>query len=181
MNSPDRDGGSHEPKFRESSKSERSRLNWHRRWRYYYWRFLRLRGTPESIARGLAAGVFTGLFPAFGLQIIAGVTLATLVRGNKIMAAAGTWISNPITDLPLYALNFQVGRWVLGSERTFNPQSLKSFEHLVQFGTEFAVELLVGSLVMGSVCAVCSYFLTVRAIRRGRARRRYLRTIDLQK
>ncbi|MCU0541172.1 MAG: DUF2062 domain-containing protein [Oscillatoriaceae cyanobacterium Prado104] len=160
--------------FKPTSKSRPTRWNWQRRWRYYYNRFLRMRGTPESIARGFAAGVFTGMFPAFGLQIVTGVALATLLRGNKIVAAAATWISNPITDLPIWALNFQVGRWVLGSGRAFNPQSITSFENLLKFGTEFAIELLVGSLLMASVCAVGSYFLTLRAVRRGRRYRRSL-------
>lgn len=161
-------------RFRFTSKSGRSRWNLQRWWRYYYKRFLRLRGTPESIARGFAAGVFTGMFPVFGLQIVAAVALATLLRGNKILAAAATWISNPITNLPICILNFQVGRWVLGSRQAFNPQSMTSFEHLLEFGTEFAIELLVGSLVVASVCAVGGYFLALKAIRRGRGRSKSL-------
>lgn len=174
MSSSERDRRCLRRGFRPTSKSRPTRWNWQRRWRYYYNRFLRMRGTPESIARGFAAGVFTGMFPAFGLQIVTGVALATLLRGNKIVAAAGTWISNPITDLPIWALNFQVGRWVLGSQRAFNPQNITSFENLLKFGTEFAIELLVGSLLMASVCAVGSYFLTLRAVRRGRRYRKSL-------
>ncbi|MGL5058893.1 MAG: DUF2062 domain-containing protein [Microcoleus sp.] len=165
--------------FRATSKSGRARRNWMRWWRYYYKRFLRLRGTPESIARGFAAGVFTGMFPIFGLQIVAGVALATLLRGNKILAAAATWISNPVTNLPICILNFQVGRWVLGSDRAFNPQNITSADRLLEFGTEFAIELLVGSCAVAAVCAVGSYFLALRAIRRARKRRKFLRSQKL--
>lgn len=148
------------------SKSKRYQQHWRRQWRYYYRRFLRLRGSPESIARGLAAGVFTGLFPIFGLQIVAGVALATLIRGNKIMAAAGTWISNPLTSVPLFAWNFQVGQWVQGSHLSFNPQNLQSFEELAHLGSELLLNLLLGSFVMGLLCAVCSYFIGLKLFRR---------------
>ncbi|MFO0103826.1 MAG: DUF2062 domain-containing protein, partial [Cyanobium sp.] len=53
-------------------------------------------------ARGLAAGIFCGCFPFFGLQTLLGIGLASVLRGNHLLAAAGTWISNPFTYVPLY-------------------------------------------------------------------------------
>ena len=35
-------------------------------------RFLRLRGAPEEIAKGLALGIFIGLTPTFGFQMLLG-------------------------------------------------------------------------------------------------------------
>ena len=52
-------------------------------------------GTPAQRARGLAAGVFCGCYPFFGLQIFLSVGVATLVRGNHLLAAAGTLVSKP--------------------------------------------------------------------------------------
>ena len=54
-------------------------------------------GTPGQRARGLAAGIFCGCFPIFGLQTLVGIAMASVVRGNHLLAAAGTWISNPFT------------------------------------------------------------------------------------
>jgi uncharacterized protein (DUF2062 family) len=82
---------------------------WKRQLRYLYLRFLRLQGSPQYLARGIASGVFSGCFPLFGLQIIIGVTIATVFRGHRIMAAAATWVSNPFTYVPLFAFNYQVG------------------------------------------------------------------------
>ncbi|NET46533.1 DUF2062 domain-containing protein [Okeania sp. SIO2B3] len=136
----------------------------HRYGRYLYWRFIRMRGTPEYIARGLAMGVFAGLFPIFGLQTIVGVALATLFRGHKIAAAAGTWVSNPLTYVPIYAINFQVGRLLLNSQEEFIPESIISFQELMKYGSQFVVALFLGCLVMGIICGTVSYFLGLKLI-----------------
>ena len=41
----------------------------------------RQEGTPGQRARGLAAGVFCGCYPFFGLQIFLSVGVASMVRG----------------------------------------------------------------------------------------------------
>lgn len=131
-----------------------------RQLRYFYLRFLRLRGSPETIARGLAAGVFAGWFPLFGLQIILGIALATLVRGNKLVAAAGTWISNPFTYIPIYLFNFRVGQWLMRSrDWQFSRDSLLSLQKIRELGDEFIMVLFTGCLVMGLSSAIVSYLL----------------------
>jgi len=126
--------------------------------RYCYLRFIRLRGSPEEIARGLAAGVFAGWFPLFGLQIVLGVTLASLVRGNKFIAAAGTWVSNPFTYIPIYLFNFRVGQWLLRShDWQFSQESLLSWQKILDLGNEFILVLFTGCLVVGLGSALLSY------------------------
>ncbi|MGB7312113.1 MAG: DUF2062 domain-containing protein, partial [Nodosilinea sp.] len=99
---------------------------WRRQIRYVYLRFLRLQGTPEQLARGLASGVFSGCFPLFGFQIVLGIAAATVLRGNRIMAAAATWVSNPFTYVPIFAFNYQVGLWLVGGSATEALQDLDS-------------------------------------------------------
>ncbi|WP_228060538.1 MULTISPECIES: DUF2062 domain-containing protein [unclassified Coleofasciculus] len=135
---------------------------------YFYWRLLRLHGKPEVIARGLACGVFAGLFPLFGIQTIIGVLLAIPLRGNKIMAVAGTWVSNPLTYVPIYAFNFHVGRLLLNNN-TLTDVSLQSWQQVKVLGSEIIGTLFVGCFTVGLVCAVCSYFLGLSLIRRFRA------------
>ena len=66
-------------------------------------------GSPFFNAKGLAIGVFSGCFPFFGFQTLIGVFFAKLARGNIVLAAIGTWISNPFTYIPLYYFNYKVG------------------------------------------------------------------------
>lgn len=150
------------------SKHPRSRSRFHRFWRYHYCRLVRQKGSPEFLARGLAAGVFAGLFPLFGLQTILGVALAILCRGNKWMAVAGTWVSNPLTYGPIFWLNFEVGQWLLKSHEVFEMERIQSTKALLEVGADFLTILFVGCLVMASLGAFLSYFLGIKLIRRWR-------------
>lgn len=134
--------------------------------RYLYLRFCRLRGTPSSIARGLACGVFAGCFPLFGLQTIMGVLLAVIFRGNKFAAAVGTWISNPLTYVPVFAFNYKVGEFLLGFQDTVLPidfeQNWQSWSTLIESGLDFIFTLFLGCFWVGLTCAFTSYFLSVK-------------------
>lgn len=140
--------------------------------RYYYWRLVRLQDPPEYLARGIAAGVFAGCFPLFGVQTLVGVLLSVVVRGHKLCAAAGTWISNPLTYLPIYWINFHVGRFLLGSSLQVNLTEWDSLEGLLSETGEAIADLLVGSALVGTVVALLSYTLTLRTVRLWRQQRR---------
>jgi uncharacterized protein (DUF2062 family) len=75
---------------------------------------LTVRDTPEALARGLAVGLFLGVSFFWGLQILLAVLVSYLARGNKVVAAAMTAVSNPITFLPLYSFCYSVGHLILG-------------------------------------------------------------------
>jgi uncharacterized protein (DUF2062 family) len=110
-------------------------------------------GSPAHRARGLAAGVFTGCLPFFGLQIVLGVALAATIRGNRILAAAGTWISNPLTTLPICWLNYQLGALLIGPGPAWPGQAELNLERLGDLGWAFTSRLLLGSVVMGILAA----------------------------
>ena len=131
---------------------------WKRQLRYCYLRFLRLQGSPQQLARGIASGVFSGCFPLFGLQIIIGVALATVLRGNRIMAAAATWVSNPFTYVPLFAFNYQVGDRLLGRQSISGFTDLDSFRTWMDMGAEVSSRLMLGSTVVGLGAALGSYY-----------------------
>ncbi|MGP0128827.1 MAG: DUF2062 domain-containing protein [cyanobacterium endosymbiont of Rhopalodia musculus] len=135
--------------------------------RYLYLRLRRLRGTPHSIARGLACGVFVGCFPLFGLQTIMGVLLAVIFRGNKFAAAIGTWISNPLTYVPIFAFNYKVGKLLLlRFQNTVLQidfrQSWQSWSTLIESGFDFTLTLFLGCFIVGAFCSFISYFLSLK-------------------
>lgn len=117
---------------------------------FFLWLW-RQEGTPAKRARGIAVGVFSGCFPFFGFQTLFGIILASIFRGNHLLAMAGTWISNPLTYIPLYWFNYQVGASVLGNKADLNnlsPQGL--WDH----GWTLSGQLLLGSTLVGFLSAV---------------------------
>lgn len=147
-------------RFLRLTKSHRKKITWKRRGRYFYLRFIRLQGSPNAIARGLSVGAFAGMFPIFGFQILFGVFLAACVRGNKLTAAAATWISNPFTYLPLFAFNFHLGQWLLqANEFDFDQLQNLNWQELLALGPGFIVTWFTGCFVMGCLAAVIGYLL----------------------
>ena len=94
-----------------------------------------------------------------------GVLLAALLRGNKLAAVAGTWISNPITYVPIFVFNFKVGKLLLGSrDLSVGAIDFQSLSELMELGYALIGTLLLGCFVVGSVLAFCTYFLSLRLI-----------------
>ena len=127
-------------------------------------------GTPGQRARGLAAGVFCGCYPFFGLQIFLSVGVAIVVRGNHLLAAAGTLVSNPLTYLPLYWFNYLVGCRLLGPGQGGTNLSELNRSSLWAQGWEFSQRILLGSTVVGMVMAIASGWMAYRLFLQREAR-----------
>jgi uncharacterized protein len=128
-------------------------------------------GSHGQRARGLAAGIFCGCFPFFGLQTLLGVALASLVRGNHLLAAAGTWISNPFTYVPLYWFNYRLGSWLIGPGQRWPGAEALRAETVTRLGWSVASRLLLGSSLVGLVSAVAGGWLYWWWLERSQGRR----------
>jgi len=128
-----------------------------RQLRYLYVRLLRLQSTPQALARGLAVGAFAGMFPLFGLQTAIAIVLAIPLRGNKLVAAAATWISNPFTYVPIFWFNYKLGQLVLNSDGPdFADLHWQSGE-ILQYTSSAAIALLLGSAISGLGVGLSAY------------------------
>jgi uncharacterized protein (DUF2062 family) len=74
------------------------------------WRFTR-RSVPRGVALGLLVGIFL-LIP--GLQIAGAALLALPFRANIPVAAAMTFLSNPLTTPLILWASVYIGNWLLG-------------------------------------------------------------------
>ena len=102
-------------------------------------------GDPYFNAKGIAVGVFSGCFPFFGLQTFLGLLLARFTKGNLLLAAIGTWVSNPFTYVPLYFFNYRVGSYLLKS-----PDDIKIDKNLINSDLWMQGRILSMKLIMGS-------------------------------
>jgi uncharacterized protein (DUF2062 family) len=82
-------------------------MNIKRLGRYYFLKFIRLKGDPKSLAAGTAIGVLIGLTPTIPLQS-AFILALTLVTRTSVVAAmtAGWIICTPLTYVPIYYLSW---------------------------------------------------------------------------
>lgn len=140
--------------------------------RYWYLRVVRIQASPHNIAIGLAAGVFIGLLPVLPFQTVLAVALAFVVRGSKIAAALGTWVSNPLNWVPVYMLFYFVGKAVVPFDvPAFNPTQLEMAQ-MLDMGWKFFAVMMIGGLVVATPSAVLSYFLAFKGIQAYRVRRK---------
>ena len=110
-------------------------------------------GSPFFNAKGLAIGVFSGCFPFFGFQTLIGVFFAKLAKGNIVLAAIGTWISNPFTYIPLYYFNYKVGSIFFNTSNEIIEKTLV-IDELWKQGKIFSLKLLLGSSCVGFLLAL---------------------------
>ncbi len=118
--------------------------------------FRQQNGSPSFNARGLAIGVFSGCFPFFGFQTLLGVFFAKLAKGNIVLAAIGTWISNPFTYIPLYYFNYKVGSIFIRHSTNITIDRNLGIHDLWEQGSIFSIKLLLGSSFVGLLLACIS-------------------------
>ena len=120
-------------------------------------------GSPFFNAKGLAIGVFSGCFPFFGFQTLIGVFFAKLAKGNIVLAAIGTWISNPFTYIPLYYFNYKVGSIFFNTSSNKIIEKSMVINDLWKQGKIFSLKLLLGSSCVGFllalICGSTVYFM----------------------
>ncbi len=111
-------------------------------------------GSPFFNAKGLAIGVFSGCFPFFGFQTLIGVFFAKLAKGNIVLAAIGTWISNPFTYIPLYYFNYKVGSIFFNNSPNEIIEKNLVIDDLWKQGSIFSLRLILGSSFVGCLLAL---------------------------
>ena len=121
--------------------------------------FLQQNGSPFFNAKGLAIGVFSGCFPFFGLQTLLGISLAKLAKGNLFLAAIGTWISNPLTYIPLYYFNYKVGSIFFKNTPKILFDKNLTINDLWEQGSMFSFILIFGSSLVGLILAFITGFI----------------------
>jgi len=137
-----------------------------------YKRFLEIRGNPKEIALGFALGLFIGMTPTIGFHTPIAVFLAALLKWNKISAAVGIWITNPLTAPFIYSFNYYVGANLLGISKKLNSidnYSLSAMSQILKNAPEIMWALFLGGFVLGIPLALMGYFFsysTVKAYRK---------------
>ena len=125
--------------------------------------FVRMRGMPEEIAKGVALGIFIGMTPTFGFQMAIALFFAYLLKENRLAAILGVWVTNPVTAPVIYTIEYEMGRILLGMERASLPTEF-TWSAYADLGWNILFPLWVGGLVAGVILGALSYFITLRMV-----------------
>lgn len=148
---------------RDRPNIARERQIWSPRWwwREFFRQLKDLRGRPHDIALGMAIGVFIGITPTIPLHTILAVSLALLVRGSKLAAALGVWVSNPLSIPVFYYGSYRIGQLVLGLPALSLPDD-RSLLVMARMGGEILGAMLLGGVILGIIPAIVAYVLTLK-------------------
>lgn len=143
------------------------------KWQYHPQALLRyvlsLDDTPHSIALGTSIGMFIGLTPTPGLQML--LVLATyyacsrLFRFNLPAGLAAVYVSNPLTAVPLAWAGYTIGRFFVGGELTREEIAAvlqgggdgNWLQKALALLTELGYAYLIGSVVLAIFIGVLTY------------------------
>jgi len=133
---------------------------------------MKLDDPPHKLALAFAVGVFIAFSPTLGLHTISCLVFAQLFRLSKFVVFTGSFINNPWTIIPLFGFCTWFGTKITGSgthipriawnEITISTAYLTLKPYLWPF--------IAGTMVLGTIAAIISYFLFYWAVQRYRSR-----------
>ena len=130
---------------------------------------LKLDDSPHHVALGTSIGMFIGLTPTVGVQMLCVIALAFVTRKlfafNRLAALLTVYVTNPITTLPIYWFNYEVGRLFVDGHMTyeafiavFEYNSLATWwDAVCGLFVKIGAPLIVGSLVVATVVSLPTY------------------------
>lgn len=165
-----------------------------KKWRKFYLKVVREKATPEYIARGWSIGMFFGCLIPFGLQLACSIPAAFLLKGSKIGAVLGTFITNHFTIFIIYPVQCYVGAKLLGMDisysdvvsklgRLVKEQSFEALKALRHDAGGLVAGFFLGGAIMAAVFTPITYVAVKRMVVTYRAqmeKRRALREKKLQ-
>ncbi|MGE4564091.1 MAG: DUF2062 domain-containing protein [Victivallaceae bacterium] len=132
----------------------------------FYSKIVREKASPEYIARGWAIGMFYGCLIPFGLQLICSIPTALALKGSKVGAVVGTFITNHFTVFIIYPVQCFVGNRLIGGGISYEEIKSamagvvkhKSYEALLGLGGELVAAFFVGGALLTLVMTPLTYW-----------------------
>ena len=148
-------------------------------WLKMYIKIVREKATPEYIARGWAIGMFYGCLIPFGFQLICSIPTAFLLKGSKIGATVGTFITNHFTIFIIYPAQCYVGNKIMGGNLTFaaTKQVMKdllekqNYDALLALGWDLVIAFFIGGALLTAVMTPVTYIFVKRLVAAFQARK----------
>jgi len=129
---------------------------------------------PVKVASALGFGVFMGIVPIWGFQMLTAAFLAHLMRLNKVLVLVASNISVPLFIPFILYFSYKTGGVVLGKEGSLTSETITNlknqiltgdfYDTLSELGYDF-YQYIIGSLIFGLALGlamwIVSYLLLV--------------------
>lgn len=150
-----------------------------RKWKRLLVRILREKAPPAFIARGWAIGVFYGFTIPFGCQLVLSIPTALIMKGSKIGAVVGTFVTNHFTIFLIYPVQCWLGNRLMGGELSYGHivSALKevvaerSWNSVLELGSGLLEAFFVGGFALAAVGVPLTYFGILKFVMFHRARK----------
>jgi uncharacterized protein (DUF2062 family) len=131
---------------------------------------IKLNDPPKKLALAFALGVFVAFTPTIGLHILTCLVLAWAFRLSKLVIITASFINNPWTIMPLYGFCIWFGVKITGDAAIVPHIAWDELRISTVYPVlkPYLLAYVVGTLLVGAVAALVSYFLFYWAVVRYR-------------
>ncbi len=160
-------------------------MNWTRLQKFYYLKFLRIKGDPKDIAWGSFIGALIGTMPVMPFHTIGIIAICFLTRTSSMAGLfASLVISNPFTYIPIYYFSLVIGNFITPYTVTWATIHeildiivsgfgfKESIQTISSQGHDIIIVMLTGGIVLALPTALLWYFFTLRLFIKIREKRR---------
>ena len=147
------------------------------KWQWLLGKILAEHNSPEFIARGWAVGMFYGCTIPFGFQLLLSLPTAQwVVKGSKVGATIGTFITNHFSIFLIYPFQCWLGNRLMGGDISYSGivhafgdvLHDQSWEALLQISGELLEAFFLGGFVLAAVMVPLTYWGVLKFVRRHR-------------
>ncbi|MBI1374958.1 MAG: DUF2062 domain-containing protein [Phycisphaera sp.] len=143
---------------------------WRSAQKFIFFKVLHTDDPPYRLAMGVAIGLFMGIMPIMGIQMIGTFFLAWLFRANKLVGQPFVWVSNPLTAVPVYYPCYLLGaklmvetpvkyEWFVDKIETAPPGWWDLIRYYSSALLQIAEPLFLGCTVVAFLAATPTYFI----------------------
>ena len=104
-----------------------------------------------------------------GFHTAIAIFFAALFKWNKISAAVGVWITNPLTAPFIYGINYFIGAKFMGITNSFGKADSHGFTAIYKMilkAPEIFWALTIGGAVLGLPLAIIGYYFSFSVVQR---------------
>jgi uncharacterized protein len=160
-------------------------------YRYIILKLMRQKGTPHTLALSVAIGTFFGFFIPV-CQMFVAIFFAWIFKVNKIVSAACTWITNPVTIPIVFPFNVYLGSFFIKGDVDMDfivtTMSNLRFSEILDLGVKLGgsgvLMFIIGGSILGSIFSPISYafvYITAKKHRELKVERSLKKKIKRQK